>query len=128
MIYVIMIEDFKVFFFFLSRRRHTRCYRDWSSDVCSSDLILRPNGAGLTLQAKHPAAALLWMDWVLTDGQKEIAKAFRIPAQTNVPGFTDPIPAGTEVFDMPQDLLVKDSKHWSDAYDSLIRGAPQAQG
>src|SRR6266542_5740046 len=24
-------------FFFSSRRRHTRCYRDWSSDVCSSD-------------------------------------------------------------------------------------------
>src|SRR2546429_4805986 len=27
-------------FFFSSRRRHTRCSRDWSSDVCSSDLIL----------------------------------------------------------------------------------------
>src|SRR5207245_7674926 len=27
-----------LFFFFSSRRRHTRCYRDWSSDVCSSDL------------------------------------------------------------------------------------------
>src|SRR5207245_8798458 len=27
------------FFFFSSRRRHTRCYRDWSSDVCSSDLF-----------------------------------------------------------------------------------------
>src|SRR5207245_4774791 len=27
-----------VLFFFSSRRRHTRCYRDWSSDVCSSDL------------------------------------------------------------------------------------------
>src|SRR6266498_5221927 len=26
------------FFFFSSRRRHTRCGRDWSSDVCSSDL------------------------------------------------------------------------------------------
>src|SRR6266436_9545202 len=26
-------------FFFSSRRRHTRCSRDWSSDVCSSDLI-----------------------------------------------------------------------------------------
>src|SRR5256884_2696708 len=25
-------------FFFSSRRRHTRCSRDWSSDVCSSDL------------------------------------------------------------------------------------------
>src|SRR2546429_1867892 len=28
------------FFFFSSRRRHTRCSRDWSSDVCSSDLLL----------------------------------------------------------------------------------------
>src|SRR3989449_5621502 len=27
-----------MFFFFSSRRRHTRCSRDWSSDVCSSDL------------------------------------------------------------------------------------------
>src|SRR6266508_5930343 len=27
-----------VFFFFSSRRRHTRWPRDWSSDVCSSDL------------------------------------------------------------------------------------------
>src|SRR6266436_5906370 len=29
------------FFFFSSRRRHTRCSRDWSSDVCSSDLTFR---------------------------------------------------------------------------------------
>src|SRR5262245_64752963 len=29
-----------VFFFFSSRRRHTRCLSDWSSDVCSSDLQL----------------------------------------------------------------------------------------
>src|SRR2546429_2493459 len=27
-----------MFFFFSSRSRHTRCSRDWSSDVCSSDL------------------------------------------------------------------------------------------
>src|SRR5690606_41095812 len=30
------------FFFFSSRRRHTRFSRDWSSDVCSSDLAPRP--------------------------------------------------------------------------------------
>src|SRR5205814_7628106 len=30
---------FCFFFFFSSRRRHTRCLSDWSSDVCSSDLI-----------------------------------------------------------------------------------------
>src|SRR5205814_4489222 len=29
---------FLCFFFFSSRRRHTRCLSDWSSDVCSSDL------------------------------------------------------------------------------------------
>src|ERR1035441_10832162 len=27
-----------IYFFFSSRRRHTRCLSDWSSDVCSSDL------------------------------------------------------------------------------------------
>src|SRR5205814_2875037 len=27
--------------FFSSRRRHTRCLSDWSSDVCSSDLLVK---------------------------------------------------------------------------------------
>src|SRR5947199_462394 len=40
-----------LFFFFSSRRRHTRCLSDWSSDVCSSDLI----------------AALLRRPWVAYD-------------------------------------------------------------
>src|SRR5207247_3230111 len=37
-------------FFFSSRRRHTRSTRDWSSDVCSSDLVVQaqpgPGGHG----------------------------------------------------------------------------------
>src|SRR2546429_5237155 len=37
---------FYYFFFFSSRRRHTRCSRDWSSDVCSSDLLL-PVASGM---------------------------------------------------------------------------------
>src|SRR5690349_21922134 len=42
---------FFFFFFFSSRRRHTRSLRDWSSDVCSSDLqTVRggPHGAPVT--------------------------------------------------------------------------------
>src|SRR5690606_35016377 len=35
-----------VTFFFSSRRRHTRFSRDWSSDVCSSDLELSINNWG----------------------------------------------------------------------------------
>src|SRR5207249_7033757 len=34
----VMYELTCIFFFFSSRRRHTRSKRDWSSDVCSSDL------------------------------------------------------------------------------------------
>src|SRR2546429_4545606 len=44
-----------VFFFFSSRRRHTRCSHDWSSDVCSSDLEAgRASGASaLRVMAFH---------------------------------------------------------------------------
>src|SRR6266480_5114883 len=40
-----------VVFFFSSRRRHTRLTCDWSSDVCSSDLVAleRPNSGAVTL-------------------------------------------------------------------------------
>src|SRR5258705_6784388 len=74
---------FDFIFFFSSRRRHTRCLSDWSSDVCSSDLpsiaILRrgvcdrgpavrashsPSADGGRRvpqnQAPHPNASALW--------------------------------------------------------------------
>src|SRR2546429_5272447 len=38
------LVDVVVIFFFSSRRRHTRCSRDWSSDVCSSDLSIEVDG------------------------------------------------------------------------------------
>src|SRR2546422_515880 len=43
------------FFFFSSRRRHTRCSRDWSSDVCSSDLM--PNSAAATSRVASGSTA-----------------------------------------------------------------------
>src|SRR5437867_8828769 len=46
------------FFFFSSRRRHTTSYGDWSSDVCSSDLVF----AGLTIWLVRTAQeALAWV-------------------------------------------------------------------
>src|SRR5256884_2147721 len=47
---------FVFFFFFSSRRRHTRCSRDWSSDVCSSDLIV----AGMVMLRWGIVATLIW--------------------------------------------------------------------
>src|SRR5262245_65430483 len=40
-VYLFFYCCFCVFFFFSSRRRHTRCLSDWSSDVCSSDLVTK---------------------------------------------------------------------------------------
>src|SRR5699024_11889638 len=42
---------------FSSRRRHTRSKRDWSSDVCSSDLIL--NFLGISVPALQASGGLL---------------------------------------------------------------------
>src|SRR5437588_3995455 len=43
-----------VFFFFSSRRRHTRSLCDWSSDVCSSDLLHAVAARGHDRSFDHP--------------------------------------------------------------------------
>src|SRR5690606_40910755 len=47
-------SSLRSFFFFSSRRRHTRFSRDWSSDVCSSDLFAYRNGLNLRGRFKLP--------------------------------------------------------------------------
>src|SRR6266511_4584305 len=49
MYYYLLVAEIAEIFFFSSRRRHTRFSRDWSSDVCSSDLV-DPNDARLVKQ------------------------------------------------------------------------------
>src|SRR6266536_6068412 len=43
------------FFFFSSRRRHTRSTRDWSSDVCSSDLVEAVGGLSSSASKREGA-------------------------------------------------------------------------
>src|SRR5437868_12159050 len=89
-----------LFFFFSSRRRHTRSKRDWSSDVCSSDLQLRDSlqaprrgstaarllaqplhlaiGEQLDLVGKHPAVAqVLRVDGVDRSEERRVGKECR---------------------------------------------------
>src|SRR3712207_7954223 len=47
----------KIVVFFSSRRRHTRYWRDWSSDVCSSDLALALVAAALVVPALAGSAS-----------------------------------------------------------------------
>src|SRR2546429_9410619 len=61
--YIIYVYEicilYVVFFFFSSRRRHTRCSRDWSSDVCLGDQAQIPNlyvaidGSGVPVVARE---------------------------------------------------------------------------
>src|SRR5947207_10521812 len=55
------------FFFFSSRRRHTRSLCDWSSDVCSSDLLLVARGLAPT---RTRAQALVMAGVVLVNEQR----------------------------------------------------------
>src|SRR3989449_11066372 len=69
-------------FFFSSRRRHTRCSRDWSSDVCSSDLVglydvlarvepspvIELNRAAAVAMRDGPAPGLALIDAILARG------------------------------------------------------------
>src|SRR5690554_7266968 len=49
-------------FFFSSRRRHTRCGRDWSSDVCSSDLT-KSIFLELDKWIRRRLRMCLWKNW-----------------------------------------------------------------
>src|SRR5215469_6668388 len=53
------------FFFFSSRRRHTRSLRDWSSDVCSSDLERASLERWRELEQRVPGGVgLVEIDWI----------------------------------------------------------------
>src|SRR5713101_2284403 len=64
------------FFFFSSRRRHTRLTCDWSSDVCSSDLIRALEPYALDF-VEQPVAR-----WD-REGLAEIARAVRVPVMAD---------------------------------------------
>src|SRR3712207_7971863 len=79
------------FFFFSSRRRHTRYWRDWSSDVCSSDLevleellsaedlarVARELEEDLELHLRDVHAAAVQRDRALRSEERRVGKECR---------------------------------------------------
>src|SRR5438445_8496936 len=73
-----MFFFFFFFFFFSSRRRHTRYWRDWSSDVCSSDLNkIRCDGTNTsrTTMSLPPVPATLQTNQLSTISQSPIGRS-----------------------------------------------------
>lgn len=85
----------------------------------------RPNGVGMMRDAKHPAAAILFYDWILSDGQKVLVKDGLTPS-TKVPGDHSLDGITIEPYDVKG--LVADEKSWSGKYDALLRGVQQVKG
>src|SRR6266498_1305425 len=73
-----------MFFFFSSRRRHTRCGRDWSSDVCSSDL-------GMAARCYSARKVSGWVD----DREHEMAETTRLARKVAQIGKDDPVALST---------------------------------
>src|SRR2546428_1114280 len=71
------------FFFFSSRRRHTRSDRDWSSDVCSSDLPYseRPGAAAGRLGERVPPGIIRERARELRERGEAKARAHRVRRQ-----------------------------------------------
>src|SRR5690606_34285051 len=71
-----------LYFFFSSRRRHTRFSRDWSSDVCSSDLVLQAKWLELRLSRTLRQAVA----WTIATGN-----AFLYPYWNSDTGKLEPL-------------------------------------
>src|SRR5690606_40899040 len=83
-----------LFFFFSSRRRHTRFSRDWSSDVCSSDLQQLFSEAQRTFSSGcvRVEGALTLVDLLLSKGEHERVTALLETGRTHEYRLNRPLP------------------------------------
>jgi iron(III) transport system substrate-binding protein len=84
-------------------------------------IVLRPNGVALMKTATNPAAAMLFADWELTEGQKILEAAFRIGS---IPTRADPL-TGLKVVAVPERELLDDAKKWDDLYSEIIQAGQE---
>lgn len=77
-------------------------------------ILSRPNGVALVDQAQHPATAVLFMDWVLTDGQELFAEFNLDPARKDLATT----PTAEEVL-VDVEGLVEQQEEWTDRYEQL---------
>jgi iron(III) transport system substrate-binding protein len=81
-------------------------------------VVARANGGGPLRAAEHPAAAMLFMDWYLEEGQQVILDEGLTPSI--MPDGSDPL-EGLEVVPVDVDQLLAEGQEWSDRYDEIVQ-------
>jgi iron(III) transport system substrate-binding protein len=84
-------------------------------------LVVRPNGVGIHSNAGHPATALLWNEFELSDAQKEFIEIDRQPASASVEGGG--LPEGFDFIEVDLEAVVDEIDKWEGLYEEIIQGA-----
>src|SRR5207245_3223543 len=92
---------------FSSRRRHTRCYRDWSSDVCSSDLLTGVLAAQLEQEEAKLRSAESALQRFRVTAVTQYGDGIA-PVTTNMRSPQDPVFAGLLDMKVRQGELLRD--------------------
>jgi iron(III) transport system substrate-binding protein len=79
-------------------------------------VIRRAEGVALVRHARHPAAALLYVEWMLSDGQKVIVELGRDAARRDLVATGNAKSVSVDV-----DELVERERQWADRWERLIR-------
>ncbi|GII30300.1 ABC transporter substrate-binding protein [Planotetraspora mira] len=87
-------------------------------------VIARPNGIGLMKTAKHPAAAMLFTDWLLQEGQAVLVKQGLTPA---IVEGDDPL-KDVEIIPIDVQELTQHGDEWNKRYDQVISNGEQVEG
>lgn len=90
-------------------------------------LVTFVSGAATMKNAQHPAAATLFMDWYLTEGQSLVVDDFETPA--NIAALGDDVPSWMHDQDLLVPVPTRDLKNieqvraWQDAFQNLLDGS-----
>jgi iron(III) transport system substrate-binding protein len=84
-------------------------------------VVARPQGVGILKTARHPATALLYTEWLLTDGQ-QVLKANNVdPSRADLAG-RQPGEVAVDV-----DAYVEDAREWDQRYERLLSRSRRAE-
>ena len=86
-------------------------------------VIARPNGFGLMKNAKHPAAAMLFADWMLEEGQKLLVDEGLTPA---IVEGNDPL-KDVQIIPVDVKTLLEQGPDWNKRYENVVSGGEQVK-